>query len=342
MNKNSKQQTKFELQLCAAKEEGFFEAKLVNKTDQKFRIVDVMRGVMWMYGGERFYGDEKILLLAPVLPEYEITVAHLSREDLLAHTYIFIDAYQDLRNAEPLRYVAIISGLHRLVDNSLGIATLSIPFVERESDFTIHDKVKAEPDIRPQIRKMISHRLDKAVAIAAKAHAEQQRKGSDIPYIVHPFRVMHIANLVTNDEDILIACLFHDILEDAPEIYSREQMMEDFGARVVSFVDDVTKDSSIKSWRKRSGAYLEHLQTAEEGSVIVSAADKINNLNAVLIDYEAMGDKVWKKFNSNKEQQLWWYESIFAIVRRRLPESPLREAMGRQMKELRKIMKSND
>jgi (p)ppGpp synthase/HD superfamily hydrolase len=151
---------------------------------------------------------------------------------------------------------------------------------------------------------------------------------------------MHIANQVTRDEDVLIACLFHDILEDVPEKYCREQMLEDFGARVVGFVDDVTKDSSIRSWRKRSEAYLAHLETADEHSVIVSAADKINNLNAMLIDYEQDGEKLWKKFNGDKHQQLWWYESIYTIVRRRLMDSPLREAMGQQMKQFRKIIRS--
>jgi hypothetical protein len=340
MSKHDKPQVKFELQLSAADDGGYLELKLVNNTDKKYRIVDVMHGAKWTYAGTDYYAEEKFLLLAPVIPGAEISIAQLAAEDLLTTTYIFIDAYTNLRDAEPERYVGVIRGLHRLADRGLAISKLSIPLDERKDAFRVHDRAKSRPDGKPEIRRMLSKRLDKAMAIAATAHTDQLRKGSETPYIVHPFRVMHIANQVTNDEDILIACLLHDILEDVPERYSRDQMLEDFGARVVGFVDDVTKNTKIKSWRTRSEAYLAHLETAEEQSVIVCAADKINNLNATLLDYEQHGDKLWKRFNANKSQLLWWYEEVYRIVRRRLPESPLREAMGRQMKQFRKIVRA--
>ena len=340
MYKHKKTEVNFELQLSGSEDDKFIDAVIVNNTDKKYRIVDVMQGATWGYRGEKYYADPQFLLLAPVEPKAEILIARLSHEDLLSTTFLFIDVYENGREGDMKGYMATLDGLYRMVDSGLQVGTLSLPFYERQGDLVIHNRVKALPDIKPQIRKMVSKRLDKALQIAAAAHAEQFRKGSLTPYIVHPFRVMHIAQQVTNDEDILIACLFHDVLEDVPDKYSREQMMQDFGARVVGFVEDVTKDSAIKDWRKRSEAYLARLENAEEGSVIVSAADKINNLNSILIDYDEIGDEVWKKFNSDKQQQLWWYEAVYTVVRHRLAESPLREAMGRQMKQLRKVIKA--
>lgn len=199
--------------------------------------------------------------------------------------------------------------------------------------------VTIDDNTNSQAEKMISRRLDKAVSIAALAHAEQLRKKTATPYIVHPFRVMHIANQVTDDEDVLIACLFHDILEDAPEKYSREQMLNEFGSRVVGFVEDVTKDDSIKDWRARSKAYLEHIATANDKSVIVCAADKINNLNAILIDFELIGEELWQRFGSDKHQQFWFYNSVYTITQNRLPDSPLCEALSYQIKEFAKIVR---
>lgn len=48
----------------------------------------------------------------------------------------------------------------------------------------------------------VTSRLDKAIRRAAWAHeqAGQHRKGTDVPYIVHPSGVMIIASNVTDDE----------------------------------------------------------------------------------------------------------------------------------------------
>lgn len=171
-------------------------------------------------------------------------------------------------------------------------------------------------------------RLDKAIRIAATAHekAKQHRKGTDIPYIIHPFGVMIIASNATDDEDTLIACLMHDILEDVDAtIYGEEQMRKDFGDKVVSTVMDVTKEQAIDDWHARSQAYLFHLQNeASDAAVIVSASDKIHNLRSILIDYDNVGEDVWERFSTKKSSdQLWWYKEILSVIKQRIPESPL-------------------
>lgn len=342
MVKTNKPQVDFELRIETTDTASSYEVVLVNKTDTKFRIVDGMRGATWDFGDERYFAEEIHWMLAPVLPQDEIQIGFLSQDDIESKVFYFIDVYDGDRSVEPKRYLALLRGFRTSERMGMPHFRITIPFLERDNSITIHDKVKARPDDKPLIRKMTSRRLDKAIAIAARAHDGHVRKGSDVPYIVHPFRTMHIASQVTRDEDVLIACLLHDILEDVPDNYTKEQMMEDFGARVVGFVEDVTKDSQIQDWRERAEAYLTNMRVADEGSLVVCVSDKINNLNAILIDYETMGSKVWEKFNSPRDEQLWWYESIYRIVLDRIRDTPLREAMSRQMKELRKIIKKED
>lgn len=165
-------------------------------------------------------------------------------------------------------------------------------------------------------------RLNKAICVAARAHEKQgqHRKGTDVPYIVHPFGVMLIASTVTDDEDVLIACLMHDVLEDvSSDIYSEDNMRHDFGDNVVAMVKDVTKDETETNWRRRSEAYLKHLEhEASDGAVIVSASDKMQNLLTTLVDLETHGDALWQRFTTKSgEDQLWWYQSILAVVERR-------------------------
>lgn len=186
-------------------------------------------------------------------------------------------------------------------------------------------------------------RLDSAIRKAARAHekAKQHRKGTDIPYIIHPFGVMIIASNATDDEDILIACLMHDILEDVDaSIYSKEQMREDFGGKVVSIVKDVTKGGSIEDWHERSKAYLNHLQNeSSDEAVIVSASDKIHNLQSILTDYKIVGESLWQRFSTkSSDDQLWWYKEILEIVQNRQPGISLAEELEALVTELSQIV----
>ena len=185
-----------------------------------------------------------------------------------------------------------------------------------------------------------TNRLDIAMRKAASAHEKQKhhRKGSDVPYIIHPFGVMVIASNVTNDEDVLIACLMHDILEDVnANIYSESDMRKDFGDRVVAIVKDVTKDETEPNWRKRSEAYLYHLEhNASDEAVIVSAADKIHNLISILIDHSSHGDNLWERFSTKSSaDQLWWYESILEVIKKRRAPKVLIDQLASQVDTLR-------
>lgn len=168
-----------------------------------------------------------------------------------------------------------------------------------------------------------SSRLMRGIATASRAHDGHYRKGSGLPYISHPMSVMLIAASVTNDEDVLLAALFHDILEDVPENYSRAEMEDEFGPRVVEIVEGITKDSSLPSWQERADAYLEQLSHGSEESVIVAAADKFHNLSQTLEDLDRDGHALWDRFRSTPSQQLWWYTSVRNVIAERLPDMPL-------------------
>lgn len=64
---------------------------------------------------------------------------------------------------------------------------------------------------------VISLRLAKALLIASKAHSKQRRKSDDSPYVDHLIEVQHLLTTSANvkDEDIIIAGLLHDVIEDS-------------------------------------------------------------------------------------------------------------------------------
>ena len=73
-----------------------------------------------------------------------------------------------------------------------------------------------------------------AMIFAARAHDGMLRKGTNIPYIVHPAEVAAIAATMTEDENVLAAALLHDVMEDCG--VTQAQLVQQFGERVAQLV----------------------------------------------------------------------------------------------------------
>ena len=190
-----------------------------------------------------------------------------------------------------------------------------------------------------------TERLDKGIRTAATVHerAGQHRKGTIIPYAAHPFGVMLIASAATKDEDTLIACLLHDVLEDvSPKIYSEADMRTDFGKHVVSIVKDVTKNDLEPDWHLRGAEYLDHLRNrACDEAVIVSTSDKIHNLLSILTDYKTEGNALWQRFSTKSgPDQLWWYSSILNVATERQAPPVLLHQLGGLVSSLETIVQA--
>jgi len=171
-----------------------------------------------------------------------------------------------------------------------------------------------------------SKKIEKAIQTATYLHRNQTRRGTGIPYVSHLFAVFLILSKYTKNEDILIAGLLHDSLEDSdPNDYNKEKLKQDFGENVLTIVQGVSedKDGSLSekdaklSWRYRKESYLHHLNVVSEESVLVSTADKIHNLGSTVEDLKKEGDSIWDKFNASKEDQMWFYESFNKIVKQK-------------------------
>lgn len=175
--------------------------------------------------------------------------------------------------------------------------------------------------------------------IAKAAHAGQTRKGTNKPYIIHPYSVYGNLRVHTDDESTLAAALLHDVLEDvAPERYSEQHMREDFGDDIVGIVKLVTKDKTITDWRQSNQVYLDVLaSTNDHRALLVSASDKLDNLATSLHDYAREGDVFWARFHAGKEDQKWWYESVQQILIEKIPKHPLVIIYGKKVAQLKKL-----
>lgn len=183
-------------------------------------------------------------------------------------------------------------------------------------------------------------KLQLALQIAAVAHAGQKRRGSELPYLIHPVGVMMIASQFTTDEDTLCACLLHDVLEDGdPNVYGEAEMLRDFGPEVTEAVKSISKDESLGSWRERNLDYLKRLeQSNSRMAMVVCLADKLHNLGATLDDYEAVGDELWDRFHANKHNVLWWYRSVLELLQRTMPNTKLVDELAEKVEKLEVVV----
>lgn len=186
----------------------------------------------------------------------------------------------------------------------------------------------------------LTPKIERALVYAATAHAGQTRKTVPTPYITHPVSVMLNAASVTDDENILCACLLHDVIEDCdPAQYNEATMRQSFGDATTDMVLVATKDSNIPIWRKRNEAYLQNLATTPlKGALIVSAADKLHNISTLINDYRVMGEDLWSRFHAGRDDQLWWYGAVLAVLQERLPDNQLTIMLDQAVLELNELI----
>ena len=163
---------------------------------------------------------------------------------------------------------------------------------------------------------MTSSRLvDSALIFAATAHREQVRKGTGVPYIVHPVGVMLLLiQAGEQDPELLAAALLHDTLEDAGATV--EGLRDQFGARVAEIVAGASEPYSRDAlWETRKQHTVDYLRTAPREVQLVAAADKLHNLSSMVIDHAAIGDQLWTRFNRGRPNIAWYYRSICQSLR---------------------------
>jgi (p)ppGpp synthase/HD superfamily hydrolase len=195
----------------------------------------------------------------------------------------------------------------------------------------------------------LTGKFTSAIEYARHLHIER-RKGSGIPYMAH---LLGVAALVMGEaghelfpvtEDMVVAALLHDAVEDHGGTPRLHDIEANFGANVARMVaglsDTFSEDSSHKeSWLDRKQSYLHRLRDEPADVRLISAADKLNNARAMLEDYRVIGPEVWKRFKRGRGDQLWYFDELVKVFRS-FGDSRIVEELGRVVAELRRVSNS--
>ena len=184
-------------------------------------------------------------------------------------------------------------------------------------------------------RNMLSGILDFAI----EAHANQKRKGTNIPYIVHPIETAIILAQNNASNEAICAGILHDVLEDTDgeeeEIRRRLDRVGLSSEKVLRIVHGTSEPSKLIAkrvsgdegpWRERKAHTIKYLSELGNSELdidikMVACADKLSNIRAMVNDYEQyerkgeIGTELFKRFNAPCSDQQWYYESLIAALK---------------------------
>lgn len=191
---------------------------------------------------------------------------------------------------------------------------------------------------------MFSPALDRALAMAALVHREQTRKGSAIPYLVHPAHVAMLLMQYGYGEPLTVAAVLHDVIEDidlgdrrlrgdlaasfpgrwtwqaeggSAEDLVRSTLHELFGpevVRLVMAVSDRPGEGSARPWIERRREMLARLATAKPDELTLKAADALHNVSSVIEDVSLGRASLEGRFKATPLEALWYYREVSRLV----------------------------
>lgn len=156
--------------------------------------------------------------------------------------------------------------------------------------------------------------LDEAIVFATEAHRGMLRKGTDIPYILHPMEAAAIVGTMTQDPEVIAAAVLHDTVEDNENI-TLDDIQKRFGLRIRNLVaaeSEIKEEDAVGSWKRRKMATIRYLSAkATRDERIIALGDKLSNIRAMHRDYSTIGEELWERFNQkDKAMHGWYYQEI--------------------------------
>lgn len=122
---------------------------------------------------------------------------------------------------------------------------------------------------------MIKEKIVEAYNYAKEKHGGQMRRFTNLPFFSHPKYVSRILELLTNDEELIIAALLHDVPEDTDGTI--EEIRKIFGEGVANLVDGVTNKPEERGTLKKQVYQKMKMLKMENRVLTLKFADRLHN-----------------------------------------------------------------
>lgn len=120
----------------------------------------------------------------------------------------------------------------------------------------------------------------KAIQFAAEKHKGQERRGSGLPYVMHPIIVMELVQKYKGGskhiEELKCAALLHDVLEDTDCTYS--EIEREFGPLVASIVMELTSDEAMIKLLGKNEYLKGKMEKMSQYAFTLKLLDRLSNI----------------------------------------------------------------
>ena len=173
-----------------------------------------------------------------------------------------------------------------------------------------------------------TEKIKKAVNFSIKVHEidrHQKRKGKEVSYITHPLTVGLILSQAGAGEDLVIAGILHDTIEDSSFFHkvTKKDISGMFGENVAELVMSVTEKNKLSFWDTRKHKAYEEIKNYSHDSILLKSSDVVANVSELVSDYEREGYKTFKRFKSAGSKILTHYVSVIDLLIEMWPSNPL-------------------
>jgi (p)ppGpp synthase/HD superfamily hydrolase len=185
----------------------------------------------------------------------------------------------------------------------------------------------------------LGERFVDALGYATRVHHGQLRGKDGQPYIAHLLRVAGLVIQEDGSEDEAIAALLHDAAEDQGGLERLEDIRRRFGHPVADIVDECTDSYGDPKppWRRRKEDYIRSLDEVSPGGMLVSIADKLDNMHTIVRGIRIHGAEQWARGEKSAEDVRWFYGTLASRFSALRP-GPLSDELARTVAELEDLL----
>jgi (p)ppGpp synthase/HD superfamily hydrolase len=142
--------------------------------------------------------------------------------------------------------------------------------------------------------------IDRAMEYALKAHKGQFRKGTGLPYFVHPISVLaQIGDWEVKNEVIWASALLHDVREESDGKITQKNIAHHFGAEIANVVEELTflppEGIPTKERVQLKKNYMKSFNSKSLSALVVKIADRCVNTCDFYCTSQDYAPKYWKK-----------------------------------------------
>lgn len=179
----------------------------------------------------------------------------------------------------------------------------------------------------------LNEKVDFALEFATKAHSGQSRKtDKSLPYIYHPVATSFILKEAGFNDDVVIAGILHDTLEDTDA--SEDEIKKFFGDKILLIILELSENKEL-NWEDRKKKYIRQISNGSNEAKAVATADKLQNVYSII---KSLNDGVdtWSFFNRTRDKTIDFYKSFYEEIKKGWNHAMIEE-LGEKIKILEKI-----